>query len=153
MRSSIVQFCLPFNGARWLAVIVSLMPIAGIKCFAQEGSQAGSKNDIVVVVNADPITRSMLSEATVERFGSEILENMMNRYLILQECNARGIEVTKQEVSDEIRRLAASFAFDGELSQFAAGESVDHGRTVQSRNHLADAATAKASRRPRSSDR
>lgn len=115
MRSSIVQFCFPFNGARWLAVIVSLMPIAGIKiAFAQEGSQAGSKNDIVAVVNADPITRSMLSEATVERFGSEILENMMNRYLILQECNARGIEVTKQEVSDEIRRLAGKFGLSME---------------------------------------
>ena len=51
----------------------------------------------------------MLADATIRRFGADILENMINRYLILQECNNRGVEVTKQEVSEEIRRLAGKF--------------------------------------------
>ena len=68
-----------------------------------------TKNEVIAVVNADPITRNMLADATIRRFGDDILDNMINRYLILQECNHRGIEVTKQEVSDEIRRLAGKF--------------------------------------------
>ena len=68
-----------------------------------------TNSEIVAVVNADPITRNLLADATIQRFGADILDNMINRYLILQECNHRGIEVTKQEVSDEIRRLAGKF--------------------------------------------
>jgi parvulin-like peptidyl-prolyl isomerase len=64
---------------------------------------------VVAVVNADPITRNQLADATIRRHGSDMLDNMINRYLILQECNHRGIEITKQEVSDEIRRLAGKF--------------------------------------------
>jgi parvulin-like peptidyl-prolyl isomerase len=89
----------------WLLISSSGHAMAQVSA---SSASAGS-NEVVAVVNADPITRNMLSEATVRRFGDEMLENMINRYLILQECNQRGIEVTKQEVSDEIRRLAGKF--------------------------------------------
>lgn len=94
-----------------LAMLSVVMPPVAV---GQEIESAGSENDVVAIVNADPITRRMLSDATVERFGDEILENMVNRYLILQECNERGIEVTKQEVNDEIRRLAGKFGLSME---------------------------------------
>lgn len=101
-----------------VCVIVMLVTTFAIS-FAPEGvaqsvDRSASPNDVVAVVNADPITRNMLSEATVQRFGDEILENIVNRYLILQECNERGIEVTKQEVSGEIRRLAGKFGLSME---------------------------------------
>lgn len=121
---------MPLQSARmrtWLFPMVRRFPLVlfacGVFCFPTSTVSAqapanpvttgsGVSNEVVAVVNADPITRNMLSDATVERFGADILDNMINRYLILQECNARGIEVTKQEVSDEIRRLAGKFGLN-----------------------------------------
>lgn len=115
MRSSLAKFC-GFRCRAWRLnlsfAIISLFLSSAV--WSQDATVQGASNDVVAVVNADPITRSMLSEATVDRFGDEILENMINRYLILQECNQRGIEVTKQEVSDEIRRLAGKFGLSME---------------------------------------
>jgi parvulin-like peptidyl-prolyl isomerase len=69
-------------------------------------------NSVVAVVNADPITRQMLADATLERYGDAVLDNVIiNRQLILQACSDRGIEVTETEVRQEITRLATKFGF------------------------------------------
>lgn len=88
---------------RWMtaaiaAVVVSTMP-----------SLANAESKIVAVVNADPITRNQLADAAVARYGAEVLDTMINQNLILQACKARGTEVTKEEVSAEIKRLASKF--------------------------------------------
>lgn len=72
-------------------------------------AQAQENNNVVAVVNADPITRKALADAAVQRYGIDVLDNMINRHLILQECTHQGVEVTKEEVSEEIRRLASKF--------------------------------------------
>jgi parvulin-like peptidyl-prolyl isomerase len=72
------------------------------------GNQS-AKPSIVAVVNADPITRKTLADAATERYGSDVLDNMVNRHLILQACASSGIEVSKQQVTDEIQRLASKF--------------------------------------------
>ncbi len=64
---------------------------------------------VVAVVNADPITSDQLADESVRRYGTDILDNMMNRHLILQACKARGIEVTNADVSAEVQRTAAKF--------------------------------------------
>lgn len=114
MRFSIAKFCFLNCRASRLILLATAFSLSQAVGIAQGVGGASTANDVVAVVNADPITRSMLSEATVRRFGGEILENMVNRFLILQECNERGIEVTKQEVSDEIRRLAGKFGLSME---------------------------------------
>ncbi|QDT06390.1 Foldase protein PrsA precursor [Rubripirellula lacrimiformis] len=70
---------------------------------------ADSPSNVVAVVNADPITRNTLSAQSVQRYGTEVIDNMINRHLIMQACQHNGIEVTKAEVTDEIRRLASKF--------------------------------------------
>lgn len=73
---------------------------------------AQESNSVVAVVNADPITRQMLSTATLERYGETVLDNVIvNRQLILQACQDRGLEVTQAEVGQEISRLATKFGF------------------------------------------
>ncbi|TWU60514.1 Foldase protein PrsA 2 precursor [Rubripirellula tenax] len=69
----------------------------------------GSTNNIVAVVNADPISRKTLADQAVQRYGTDVIDNMINRHLILQSCQHNGIEVTKQDVTDEIRRLSSKF--------------------------------------------
>ncbi|MEO1615942.1 MAG: peptidylprolyl isomerase [Planctomycetota bacterium] len=70
-------------------------------------------NAVVAVVNADPITRQMLAKATLERYGNDVLDNnMINRQLILQACQDRGLQVTQDEINQEITRLATKFGLD-----------------------------------------
>jgi len=75
----------------------------------QAQPSAGQDKSIVAVVNADPITADQLSEEAVRRYGTDLLENMINRHLILQACQAAGVEVTQADVSAEIQRIAAKF--------------------------------------------
>ena len=114
MLSLIAKFCCIDLRVLRIMLLASSCCLTSTALVAQEVGASATPNDVVAVVNADPITRSMLSDATVRRFGDEILENMVNRFLIMQECNERGIEVTKQEVSDEIRRLAGKFGLSME---------------------------------------
>ncbi len=75
-------------------------------------AKAATTNSVVATVNADPITEKNLADETVRRYGEGVLDGMINRYLILQACQARGIEVTKAEVTEEINRLASKFRLD-----------------------------------------
>ena len=66
-------------------------------------------DNIVAVVNAEPITRKTLADAAVARYGVDVLDNMLNRHLILQECSKTGIEVTAEDVNAEIQHTAEKF--------------------------------------------
>lgn len=107
---------MPLQPARlrpWMMSLLRLFPVVLlfqlVLVSAMLQSTAHATDAVVAVVNADPITRNMLADQAVQRYGSDVLDNMVNRHLILQECKHRGIEVTKQEVTDEIRRLASKF--------------------------------------------
>lgn len=66
-------------------------------------------SNTVAVVNGDPISRKTLGEATVDRYGREVLDTMINQHLILQACKEHGVEVTNQQVSAEVHRIAKKF--------------------------------------------
>ena len=83
-----------------------------VETISSASAQAAKGNSVVAVVNADPITRQMLADATLQRYGTSVLDNVIiNRQLILQACEDRGITVTTQEVEAEITRLAKKFNF------------------------------------------
>ncbi|MBI1900316.1 MAG: peptidylprolyl isomerase [Planctomycetia bacterium] len=63
----------------------------------------------VAVVNGQAITREQLAFECVRRFGTEVLDSLIHKYLIVDYCKRQGIEVTEQEVQAEIERLAARF--------------------------------------------
>jgi len=64
---------------------------------------------IVAQVNGDTIGRQELAQECLAHYGSEVLDAMLNKYLIVQYCHQRNISVTRKEVSDEIDRLAKKF--------------------------------------------
>lgn len=80
--------------------------------WAGPSASAQQSNSVVAVVNADPITRDQLSQATLDRYGKDVLDNMVNRYLILQQCKQQGIEITNEDVRTEIARIAKKFGLD-----------------------------------------
>ncbi|MCC9644527.1 peptidylprolyl isomerase [Rhodopirellula sp. JC740] len=102
----------PQNSIRRLLVLVAaVVAIAG---GVTTMSVDAAENSVVAVVNADPISRDTLAEASVERYGTDVLDNLINRHLIMQECKRRGLGVTTEEVRTEIVRVAKKFGLNVE---------------------------------------
>jgi parvulin-like peptidyl-prolyl isomerase len=65
--------------------------------------------DVVAAVNGHAISRDELAVECRVHYGKEVLESMVNKYLILAECRQMGITITRPEVDAEIEQLARSF--------------------------------------------
>lgn len=105
---------MPLQPARlrpWMESLLRLLPILllVIAVAPPPADAAERLSNTVAVVNGDPISRKTLADAAVERFGPETLDTMINQHLILQECTKQGVEVTNQQVSEEVRRIAKKF--------------------------------------------
>ncbi len=74
---------------------------------ATTGEQVKAK--IVAKVGKDKITYDALAAECVARHGKEILDNLINRMIIQQSCDAQGIEISEAEVSKEIDKTAKKF--------------------------------------------
>lgn len=101
----------------WMAIVGARDTAAQVPGSHTSGVQTSgvqAAGNVVAVVNADPITRKLLADRAIERYGVEVIDNMINRHLILQACQHTGVEVTKAEVTDEIRRLASKFGLSME---------------------------------------
>ena len=64
---------------------------------------------VVATVNTQRITREDLARECLRHFGKEVLESMVNKRLIMLECQQQGITVTRDEVNAEIERMAKRF--------------------------------------------
>ena len=64
---------------------------------------------IVATVNGENVTRNDLAAECLRHYGTEVLESLVNKYLIQQECQRRNISVTGAEVNAEIKRMAERF--------------------------------------------
>lgn len=60
-------------------------------------------------VNGTTITYEQLAKECVERYGREVLDNLVNRTIIQQACAERGITVSEAEVNQEIITLSKKF--------------------------------------------
>lgn len=74
--------------------------------------KAAAQNQIAAVVNGEQITRTELGRECIRRYGEEVLESLVNRHLIFEACQARGVQITEKDVSDEIDRIATRFGLD-----------------------------------------
>ena len=61
------------------------------------------------------ITRDMLADECLERYGQEVLENMINRFIIQQACLQRGVQVSQVEVQQEVMKIAQKFKLDPDV--------------------------------------
>ena len=91
----------------WLACFSAAFASPSVN--AEEQPAASNAPKVVAVVNGDPIGSSELAAEALRRHGSEILDSMVNRHLILTECQAKNLQVTKEEISAEIQDQAKSF--------------------------------------------
>jgi parvulin-like peptidyl-prolyl isomerase len=77
---------------------------------AQAPEATSSQQPIVAAVNGEEIHRQELAQECLAQYGKEVLETVMNKYLILTYCDRVGIKVSKAEVDEEIGRLAQKFS-------------------------------------------
>lgn len=63
-------------------------------------------------VGREDILYDMLAEECVARYGKEVLDDLINRMIIQQACEARGISVSEEEVTAEVNRIAKRFNLD-----------------------------------------
>jgi parvulin-like peptidyl-prolyl isomerase len=76
----------------------------------QVGGATSSQQPIVAAVNGEEIHRQELANECLAQFGKEVLDTLMNKYLIVTYCEQQNIKVSKQEVDEEIGRLAQKFS-------------------------------------------
>lgn len=113
-----------FVSWRWLfATIIALSPSLSTDVLGQipvtqtgpntqsigDGNQA-NKITVLAVVNGEAINRQQLAQECLSRYGVDALEAMINRQLIYNECQRRGIHITSQDVDAEIERMATKFS-------------------------------------------
>ncbi|MEQ8787841.1 MAG: peptidylprolyl isomerase [Pirellulaceae bacterium] len=65
---------------------------------------------ILAVVNGQQLNRSFVAAQTLERYGEEVLETIINRHLILDACRQYGVSVSQEEIEAEIAQLAKKFS-------------------------------------------
>lgn len=66
----------------------------------------------VAKVGKESITEDVLARECVARFGKEVLEDLINRVVIQQACEAEGVTITQTEVEQEIVKIAKKYNLD-----------------------------------------
>ena len=64
---------------------------------------------VVAAVNGEDVSRAHLAQECLRHYGHDVLDAMLNRALIVAECQRQGIAVTQEEVSREIERFATFY--------------------------------------------
>ncbi len=64
---------------------------------------------IVAMVNGEEISREDLARECLWQYGKDVLESMINKQLIVQECARKKLSVSDEEIDAEIQRLAGRF--------------------------------------------
>lgn len=64
---------------------------------------------VVATVNGASISLADLANQCRQRFGDDVLEDLINKTLILQACQAQNVSVSQKDVDDEIARTASKF--------------------------------------------
>lgn len=85
------------------------------------------KPQVVAVVNREEISRNELAQQALWHHGQDVLEALINKHVVAQQCKQRGIEVTPKEVQLEIERLAKRFGLptDQYLNMLQEGRNIN----------------------------
>ena len=72
-------------------------------------SRMDAQNTAFARVNSEPISYEALAKECVERYGKEVLENMISRTIIQQDCAERCIVVSEAEVAQQVIEISKKF--------------------------------------------
>jgi foldase protein PrsA len=75
-------------------------------------AKIGGRGKVYARVNNESLTYDQLAKECVERYGKDMLQNIINRTMIRQACEKSGIEVSEAEVDAEIVRISKRLNLD-----------------------------------------
>lgn len=70
--------------------------------------------DLLAVVNGQQITRHQVATECMRRFGEDVLESIIKKYLVLDQCRRNGIVITEKDVNDDIVAKAKKFGWSAD---------------------------------------
>lgn len=76
---------------------------------AGQATLGSTPSKILAKVNNQSITYDVVARECVAKHGEEVLENMINRLIIQQECDRQGITISRGEVEQEVADSAKKF--------------------------------------------
>lgn len=96
---------------------------------ARDQAQAPQQK-VVANVNGQSISRDALAVECLRRYGKDVLESIVNKHLIWQECKKRNVIITDQDVENEIEQNAGEFGLpkDGFLNMLATKRDISPDR-------------------------
>lgn len=66
---------------------------------------------VAATINGHQITLQQLAEECIARHGRDVVDGEINRQLLLQALKKKGLEVTQQDLDQEIARAADSYGY------------------------------------------
>lgn len=75
-------------------------------------SSTAKKPETLAKVGNESITYDAVAEEAVKRHGREVLEDLIHRLIIQQACEKHKINVSEQEITEEIDRIAKRYNLD-----------------------------------------
>ncbi len=76
---------------------------------AAKSAVPAKKPDYVARVGKESIAYDLVAQEAVARHGKEILEDLINRMIIQQACEAANVSVSEEEITAEVGRIAKRF--------------------------------------------
>lgn len=70
---------------------------------------APQSGTVVARVNTQSISYDIVARECYDRYAAEVLENIINRAIIHQACQAKGVGVTDDEIQQEVNNIARKF--------------------------------------------
>lgn len=86
----------------------------GIEATEETGQATVAGDRYLGRVNGQLVTWESVAQECMDRYGKEVLENVINRILIQQACKNQNVTVSPSEVKQEIIRIAKRFGLDEE---------------------------------------
>ncbi len=87
-------------------VFDELMDRAKIDVLLTDPARSKQHPDVAAVVNGQTISTERLADRCVRRHGKTLLNEMIGKLLVEQECRKRNITISNAEIDDEIREMA-----------------------------------------------
>ncbi len=64
---------------------------------------------VLAIVNGEQISRQQIAQSCLKRHGKQVLESIIDRQLVADECKRQNVTITVQDIDQEIERRAKGF--------------------------------------------
>jgi parvulin-like peptidyl-prolyl isomerase len=104
------------RSAQRVAILIAMFTLLPMLAVAQNAPQQAAHKplEVLAVVNGQQVTRQQIANECMRRFGEDVLESIVNKMLVLDQCQRNGIQITEQDVNDDIVEKAKKFGMSGE---------------------------------------